>query len=121
MADHAEATGSGAIAVQDVPRDQTASYGIVATDDFSERSGRIRRMVEKPSPETAPSTLAVVGRYVLPAGIFDALEHTGRGAGGEIQLTDAIARLLDTSPIDAYRFRGTRFAGRTTLHRKTVA
>src|SRR3546814_2402642 len=52
MADHAEATGNGAIAVQDVPRDQTASYGIVATDDFSDRSGRIRRMVEKPSPET---------------------------------------------------------------------
>src|SRR3546814_2494192 len=78
MADHAEATGNGAIAVQDVPRDQTASYGIVATDDFSDRSGRIRRMVEKPSPETAPSTLAVVGRYVLPAGIFDARseEHT---------------------------------------------
>lgn len=109
MADHAEASGGGAIAVQDVPRDQTASYGIVATDDFAERSGRIRRMVEKPSPETAPSTLAVVGRYVLPAGIFDALEKTGRGAGGEIQLTDAIASLLDASKIDAYRFRGTRF------------
>ncbi|GAA3918845.1 UTP--glucose-1-phosphate uridylyltransferase GalU [Luteimonas lutimaris] len=109
MADHAEATGGGAIAVQDVPRDQTASYGIVATDDFSERSGRIRRMVEKPSPETAPSTLAVVGRYVLPAGIFDALEKTGRGAGGEIQLTDAIASMLDTARVDAYRFRGTRF------------
>ena len=109
MADHAEATGGGAIAVQDVPRDQTASYGIVATEDFSERSGRIRRMVEKPTPETAPSTLAVVGRYVLPAGIFDALEKTGRGAGGEIQLTDAIASLLDSSRVDAYRFRGTRF------------
>ncbi|WP_417473727.1 UTP--glucose-1-phosphate uridylyltransferase GalU [Luteimonas mephitis] len=109
MADHAEATGGGAIAVQDVPREQTASYGIVATSDFNERSGRIRRMVEKPSPETAPSTLAVVGRYVLPAGIFDALEKTGRGAGGEIQLTDAIASLLDTTRIDAYRFRGTRF------------
>ncbi len=109
MADHAEATGGGAIAVQDVPREQTASYGIVATDGFSERHGRIRSMVEKPSPETAPSTLAVVGRYVLPAGIFDALEKTGRGAGGEIQLTDAIASLLDASRIDAYRFRGTRF------------
>ena len=109
MADHAEASGGGAIAVQDVPRDQTASYGIVATDDFSQRSGRIRRMVEKPSPETAPSTLAVVGRYVLPAGIFEALESTGRGAGGEIQLTDAIASLLDTTRMDAYRFRGTRF------------
>ncbi|HVI60226.1 MAG TPA: UTP--glucose-1-phosphate uridylyltransferase GalU [Luteimonas sp.] len=109
MADHAEANGGGAIAVQDVPREQTGSYGIVATDGFNERSGRIRRMVEKPSPETAPSTLAVVGRYVLPAGIFDALETTGRGAGGEIQLTDAIASLLDASRIDAYRFRGTRF------------
>src|SRR3546814_9048513 len=93
MADHAEATGSGAIAVQDVPRDQTASYSIVATDDFSDRSGRIRRMVEKPSPETAPSTLAVVGRYVLPAGIFDAREHTGRGAGGENPPTDTITSL----------------------------
>src|SRR3546814_5818021 len=72
-------------------------------------------MVEKPSPETAPSTLAVVGRYVLPAGIFYALEHTGRGAGGEIQLTDAIASLLDTSPIDAYCFRGTRFDCGTLL------
>jgi UTP--glucose-1-phosphate uridylyltransferase len=109
MADHAEATGGGAIAVQDVPREQTGSYGIVATDGFSERHGRIRRMVEKPSPETAPSTLAVVGRYVLPAGIFDALEKTGRGAGGEIQLTDAIASLLESKRIDAYRFRGTRF------------
>ena len=109
MADHAEATGGGVIAVQDVPREQTASYGIVATDDFSERSGRIRGMVEKPRPQEAPSTLAVVGRYVLPPGIFDALESTGRGAGGEIQLTDAIASLLDTTRIDAYRFRGTRF------------
>ncbi len=109
MADHAEATGGGAIAVQDVPREQTASYGIVATDDFRERSGRIRRIVEKPQPEDAPSTLAVVGRYVLPGGIFEQLERTGRGAGGEIQLTDAIASLIEQSPIDAYRFRGTRF------------
>src|SRR3546814_18377342 len=81
MADHAEATGGGVIAVQDVPRDQTASYGIVATDAFSDRSGRLRRMVEQPSPEPAPSTLAVVGSYVLPAGILAALGHTGRRSG----------------------------------------
>ena len=109
MADHAEANGVGAIAVQDVPREQTASYGIVETGDFSNRSGAIRRMVEKPEPGEAPSTLAVVGRYILPGAIFEHLEKTGRGAGGEIQLTDAIASLLGERQIDAYRFRGTRF------------
>lgn len=109
MADHAEAHGVGAIAVQDVPREQTGSYGIVETGDFRDRSGAIRRMVEKPRPEEAPSTLAVVGRYILPGAIFDHLEKTGRGAGGEIQLTDAIASLLGEQRIDAYRFRGTRF------------
>ena len=109
MADHAEANGVGAIAVQDVPREQTASYGIVETEGFQDRSGAIRRMVEKPKPEDAPSTLAVVGRYILPGGIFEHLEKTGRGAGGEIQLTDAIASLLAEQRIDAYRFRGTRF------------
>src|SRR3546814_21172094 len=67
-------------------------------------------MVEKPSPETAPSTLAVVGRYVLSAGIFDALEHTGRGAGSAIQLTYAIASLPSPPPIDAHRSRRTPFA-----------
>ncbi|MGJ4801721.1 UTP--glucose-1-phosphate uridylyltransferase GalU [Luteimonas sp. SDU82] len=109
MADHAEAHGVGAIAVQDVPREQTGSYGIVQTEGFHDRHGAIRRMVEKPSPEAAPSTLAVVGRYILPGGIFEHLEKTGRGAGGEIQLTDAIASLLAEQQIDAYRFRGTRF------------
>jgi len=109
MADHAQTHGVGAIAVQDVPRAQTGSYGIVATDAFSGRHGQIRQMVEKPQPETAPSTLAVVGRYILPAAIFDCLEHTERGSGGEIQLTDAIAHLLVASRIDAYRFEGTRF------------
>jgi UTP--glucose-1-phosphate uridylyltransferase len=109
MVDHAAASGAGAIAVQDVPKEQTASYGIVATDGFDNRHGAIRRIVEKPRPEDAPSTLAVVGRYVLPAAIFDHLERTGRGAGGEIQLTDAIASLLDEQRVDAYRFQGTRF------------
>jgi len=109
MADHAEANGVGTIAVQDVPREQTASYGIVSTEHFEHRHGRITQIVEKPAPTDAPSTLAVVGRYILPGTIFDHLEHTERGSGGEIQLTDAIAALLNTSRIDAWRFQGTRF------------
>nr|WP_298133584.1 UTP--glucose-1-phosphate uridylyltransferase GalU [uncultured Pseudoxanthomonas sp.] len=109
MADAAEASGSSVIAVQDVPRDQTGSYGIVATDAFSGREGRISAIVEKPTPDLAPSTLAVVGRYVLDARIFALLERTTPGAGGEIQLTDAIAALLAEKPVHAYRFQGTRF------------
>ncbi len=109
MADAAEATGASIIAVQDVPHEQTGNYGIVATEAFSGRSGRIRAIVEKPKPEVAPSNLAVVGRYVLDGRIFDLLERTTPGAGGEIQLTDAIAALLTEKPVHAYRFQGTRF------------
>jgi UTP--glucose-1-phosphate uridylyltransferase len=95
--------------VQDVPRDQTGSYGIVATDNFVEREGRITAIVEKPAPDVAPSNLAVVGRYVLTPRIFDLLEQVAPGAGGEIQLTDAIGALLAEQPVLAYRFQGTRF------------
>ena len=109
MADAAETTGASMIAVQDVPLEQTGSYGIVATDAFSGREGRIRAIVEKPKPEVAPSNLAVVGRYVLDSRIFSLLENTVPGAGGEIQLTDAIAALLSEKPVHAYRFKGTRF------------
>ncbi len=109
MTDAAEVSGASLIAVQDVPRAQTGSYGIVATDPFSGREGRIREIVEKPEPEVAPSTLAVVGRYVLNPRIFDLLESTRPGAGGEIQLTDAIATLLSEEAVNAYRFQGTRF------------
>lgn len=109
MADLAESSGASVIATQDVPRDQTGSYGIVATDSFSGRSGRITGMVEKPDPEIAPSTLAVVGRYILSGSIFDLLEKTTPGAGGEIQLTDAISTLLAKDQVLAYRFQGTRF------------
>jgi UTP--glucose-1-phosphate uridylyltransferase len=109
MADAAEATGASLIAVQDVPREQTGSYGIVATESFQNRQGRITAIVEKPRPELAPSTLAVVGRYVLNPRIFDLLESTQPGAGGEIQLTDAIAALLTEETVNAYRFQGTRF------------
>ena len=109
MADAAFAADASVIAVQDVPREQTSSYGIVATDHFTDREGRIRAIVEKPKPEVAPSNLAVVGRYVLSPRIFDLLERVAPGAGGEIQLTDAIAALLDEERVMAYRFQGTRF------------
>ena len=109
MADVAERDGSSVIAVQQVPREQTASYGIVATDSFTDRCGRISAIVEKPDPEVAPSTLAVVGRYVLDPRIFSLLETTTPGKGGEIQLTDAIAALLTEQTVNAYRFEGTRF------------
>jgi UTP--glucose-1-phosphate uridylyltransferase len=109
MAEHVQTTGGSAVAVQDVPCAQTGSYGIVATDAFSGQAGRIREIVEKPSPERAPSNLAVVGRYILNPAIFDLLETTQKGAGGEIQLTDAIAALLERERVDAFRFHGTRF------------
>jgi len=109
MADLNASTGASVIAVEDVPHEQTASYGIVATDTFDGSHGRISAIVEKPKPEDAPSDLAVVGRYVLSPKIFELLEGTGQGAGGEIQLTDAIAELLKSEPVDAYRFEGRRF------------
>ena len=82
MADAAQASDASVIAIQDVPRHKTASYGIVATEGFNGRHGRITQMVEKPAPEQAPSTMAVVGRYVLSPRIFDLLESTAPGAGG---------------------------------------
>jgi UTP--glucose-1-phosphate uridylyltransferase len=109
MADANEATGASIIAVEDVPHDKTGSYGIVATEAFDGRQGRINAIVEKPKPEDAPSDLAVVGRYVLSPKIFELLEATGTGAGGEIQLTDAIAELLKTERVEAFRFEGRRF------------
>ncbi len=109
MAEFATAQGGSVIAVEDVPRTQTSSYGIVATDAFTQRHGRIRAIVEKPEPDAAPSTLAVVGRYILEPRIFELLETVRPGQGGEIQLTDAIAALLVEREVNAYRFRGTRF------------
>jgi UTP--glucose-1-phosphate uridylyltransferase len=109
MADASQASGASMIAVQDVAADQTGNYGIVATDPFAGREARIREIVEKPRPDVAPSTLAVVGRYVLSPRIFDLIEATKPGAGGEIQLTDAIAALLTEEAVNAFRFQGTRF------------
>jgi UTP--glucose-1-phosphate uridylyltransferase len=97
------------LAVQDVPREQTRQYGIVSAEPFAERLEKVRGIVEKPAPEVAPSTLAVVGRYVLTNRIFSCLEKLGKGAGGEIQLTDGIAALMQYETVLAYRYAGRRF------------
>ncbi len=97
------------LGVERVPEDQTHNYGIVDSDAVDERLSLLRGIVEKPSPGEAPSNLSVVGRYVLTPRIFDHLAATGQGAGGEIQLTDAIAKLLTEEQVLAWEFEGTRF------------
>ena len=97
------------IGVLDVPRAETGSYGIVKASSIAERIERVEGLVEKPRPDVAPSTLAIVGRYILTPRIFDHLERVGRGSGGEIQLTDGIASLLAEERILAYRYIGKRF------------
>lgn len=97
------------LGVQEVPRIDTGSYGIVATRPLADRLEAIDAIVEKPKPDLAPSTLAVVGRYILTPRIFHHLENVKPGAGGEIQLTDAIAALLSEQQVLAYRYEGTRY------------
>ncbi|MBN8726399.1 MAG: UTP--glucose-1-phosphate uridylyltransferase GalU [Xanthomonadales bacterium] len=109
MAEAAIREDAGVIAVEEVPREATGKYGIVDAAPVSDRAARIRMVIEKPRPEDAPSNLAIVGRYVLPGRIFELLEKTTPGAGGEIQLTDAIEMLLAERPVLAWRFEGTRY------------
>jgi UTP--glucose-1-phosphate uridylyltransferase len=109
MIEIAEREHASVIAVEDVPRAHTNRYGIVSAEAIDERLSRVHGVVEKPKPEAAPSTLAVVGRYVLDGSIFAHLETTRVGTGGEIQLTDGIASLLQNKPVLAYRFQGRRF------------
>ncbi|WP_435104743.1 UTP--glucose-1-phosphate uridylyltransferase GalU [Arhodomonas sp. AD133] len=97
------------LGVQRVPREHTDRYGIVASEAVRDRLSRVNGIVEKPSPEEAPSTLGVVGRYILNPSIFNKLRQTRPGAGGEIQLTDAIAALMRDEPVFAYEFQGTRY------------
>lgn len=104
-----EQRGGSVIAVQPVPREETNRYGIVKTNKIADHVGRIETMVEKPRPDQAPSNLAVVGRYILTPAIFDMLETVGRGSGGEIQLTDGIAKLLDREYVYSYEFDGKRY------------
>ncbi|HEY5559757.1 MAG TPA: UTP--glucose-1-phosphate uridylyltransferase GalU [Steroidobacteraceae bacterium] len=109
MSERYQQTGGSLIGVQQVARSETGNYGIVATDDSGANPARVLRIVEKPKPADAPSDLAVVGRYLLSGSIFDRLRNIGRGAGGEIQLTDGIAALLTDEPVYAYRFSGKRY------------
>jgi UTP--glucose-1-phosphate uridylyltransferase len=109
-----ERYGGAVLAVQHVPREQVSRYGIVelapdAHRGTDERTFRVRRMVEKPAVDQAPSDLAILGRYVLPPEVFTLLEQTKPGAGGEIQLTDAIQALRAAQPIFGYAFEGTRY------------
>lgn len=97
------------LGVQDVPREDTNKYGIVEPQRLDDRTDRVMHIVEKPSPESAPSTRAVVGRYVLEAEIFDHLRRTQRGAGNEIQLTDGIEAMLKERKVFAHRYDGVRF------------
>lgn len=101
--------GNSVLAVEEVPGKDTDQYGIVASEPLQGRVSKITGIVEKPAPETAPSNLAVVGRYILMPRIFDLLQETQKGAGGEIQLTDAIAKLLAEQQVLAYQFQGRRF------------
>ncbi|HEX7606947.1 MAG TPA: UTP--glucose-1-phosphate uridylyltransferase GalU [Usitatibacter sp.] len=105
---HAKSGGS-VIAVQNVAREDTASYGIVSSEKVSPGLSRITNIVEKPKPDDAPSTLAVVGRYILSPRIFHFLENLRPGAGREIQLTDAIGRLLREESVMAYEIQGQRY------------
>ncbi|MDB5773497.1 MAG: galU [Burkholderia sp.] len=109
MIDLFEQHSSSVVGVQNVPLDQTQQYGIVRPQSLGVRIHRIADIVEKPAPEYAPSTLGVVGRYVFTPEIFDQLDKIRPGAGGELQLTDAIAALLETEPVLAYEFKGQRY------------
>ncbi|MCG7935253.1 MAG: UTP--glucose-1-phosphate uridylyltransferase GalU [Candidatus Thiodiazotropha sp. 'RUGA'] len=97
------------ILVEEVPQEETSKYGIVEVEDDDGETATITSIVEKPKPEDAPSNLGVVGRYILTPRIFSLIKETGRGAGGEIQLTDAIAELLKYEKVRAYRVKGKRY------------
>lgn len=109
LVDNYRATGRSVISVERVPKERTGQYGVVDIGDAEGPLAPIRAIVEKPDPAEAPSNLAVVGRYVLTPRIFELLETTTPDKRGEIQLTDAIARLLDEQGVDAWEFTGTHY------------
>jgi UTP--glucose-1-phosphate uridylyltransferase len=109
MAEVHAVRGGSILGVETVPHHDTDKYGIVSTVEHAGRISRVKQIVEKPRPQNAPSNLAVVGRYLLSPAIFECLERTERGAGGEIQLTDGIADLLKDEPVYAYEFEGKRY------------
>jgi len=109
MLDVFEERGASVLGVMEVPRRETSKYGIVAGKPVGERLLEVSDVVEKPRPDRAPSTTAIVGRYVFTTAILEELQTTGPGAGGEIQLTDAIRTLLRREKVFAYRFEGRRY------------
>jgi UTP--glucose-1-phosphate uridylyltransferase len=109
MAEVYAAKKASVLGVELVPHKDTEKYGIVAVEADRSATSRVKSIVEKPKPDKAPSNLAVVGRYVLAPAIFEHLERIGRGAGGEIQLTDGIAALMGEEAVYAYRFTGKRY------------
>lgn len=104
-----ERENSGVIGVQKVPQENVGSYGVISGDQVADDLWRISGIVEKPKPEEAPSNIAVVGRYILDGSIFKILEETDTGAGGELQLTDAIANQIKQRSVYAYQFEGRRY------------
>ena len=115
-----EQTKNSVVAVMEVPRAESRRYGVIGVAPDGDTGGmdrlhQVSRLVEKPAPEDAPSNLAIVGRYVLTPKIFDKLEQTQRGSGGEIQLTDAIEALMEDQRVYAYEFEGTRYDAGTTM------
>lgn len=124
LVDVARANNGSVLAVQDVERKDTSKYGIVDTHEAKGATAEVFGMVEKPKPEEAPSTLAVVGRYVLEGEIFEHLRKIGKGAGGEIQLTDGIAALMNAQrKVFAHRYEGKRYdcGNKAGLFEATVA
>ena len=110
MVDVHEKHGGSVLGVQNVPKHDTDKYGIVTLEKtIAPRIGKMSHIVEKPKPEKASSTLAVVGRYLLSGSIFEDLAKIGKGAGGEIQLTDGIARLMQREPVYSFEFEGKRY------------
>ena len=109
LARHHHDTGASVVSVNEVVAEHVNRYGVVDAPHFEGRSGMLKGIVEKPEPADAPSNLAVVGRYLLSRRIFDILENTPPDHRGEIQITDAIATLLQTERVDAYRFEGEQF------------
>ena len=104
-----ERVGGNMLAVMEVPREHTRRYGVVAPGREDGRLVDVKGLVEKPVPAESPSNLAVVGRYILQPDVFGEIDRQTRGAGGEIQLTDALARLIGRAPFHGYRFAGKRF------------
>ena len=109
MVDVFRQVGTSLLAVQEVPADHVRRYGIVAGQKAGDRLTKVDRMVEKPKPEDAPSRMGVAGRYILTPAVFDHIRSNPRGAGGEIQLTDGIAKLMATEGVHAYEYEGKRY------------